>query len=670
MASSTTLDPGTASAIREALAAAGRGRISDARRIGENALASGGDAAALNAMLGTFCLTSGDFGGAVPHLQNAHAQRPADIVIALNLGTALVQLERYGEALEAVSEQLAQQDQTLRLERLRGFCAHELDDYPSAIAAYERVLVGVPADWETWNNLGNSRRCHGDLEGAVEALRRAASLAPDAPPVRLNFANALVAAGKAEEGEVEFRAIARDFPDDWRALRELHVLLRSQAREEEALEAIEEASKRSRNELDLLLAVASQRLLLLDNAGAEEAYRETLNLDPKNASANLGLAVVYELSNRSGDLAAVVGEAEARGADNDVLNFIRAFDHRRAKRFDEGLAALAGVGPELEPTRQAQLLGQLHDGAGNYDQAWSAFSNMNEIQRFDPSLPEERAATYRQAIRKNFQATTPTWAEGWEEVQIDDGRASPVFLVGFPRSGTTLLDTFLMGHPDVEVLEEESTLHQAGELLADYLHLPGAPAEVVAAARNLYFEEAAKRTSMAPGKLIIDKNPLFMCALPLVRRLFPDARIILAIRHPCDVVLSCFTTNFKLNDAMSSFLNLDTTAELYDLSFSYCERSLELLPMKTHKVLYENLVADQERELKSLFDFLVLGWHRDLMDHQKTALGRGRIKTASYSQVAEPIYSRSAGRWLHYRAHLQPILAVLKPWIEKFGYEM
>ena len=121
---------------------------------------------------------------------------------------------------------------------------------------------------------------------------------------------------------------------------------------------------------------------------------------------------------------------------------------------------------------------------------------------------------------------------------------------------------------------------------------------------------------------------------------------------------------------MSSFLRLDTTAELYDLSFSYLERVRSLLPVNVHTVKYEAIVANREHELQSLFDFLGLDWHDDVLDHQATALGRGRIKTASYAQVAEPIYSRSSGRWHHYRSHLDPILPVLKPWIEKFGYEV
>ncbi|HZU51245.1 MAG TPA: sulfotransferase [Sphingomicrobium sp.] len=667
MLGSTALDPRTASAIREALASASNGRIADARRIGEAALAAGGDEAPLNAMLGTFCLRSADFEGAARHLRIAHAMRPDDVTIAINLGTALAQLELYQEALAVASEELAAADQSLRLQRLRAFAAQSLGQHASAIAAYERIVAVSPTDWESWNNLGNSRRCAGDADGAVEALRRAAALAPDAPPVRLNFANALVEVGKEAEAEAEFRSMAKDFPAEWRALRELHVLLRSQAREEEALAAIEEASRRNPEDLELLLGVASQRLLLLDNPGAEAAYRKVVERDSRNPLGNLGLAVVYDLSNRTDDLARLVEDVQSRNVDEGVRNFIRAFDHRRAKRFEEGLVAMTGVSNDLEPARQADLLGQLNDRAGKYDEAWRAFSALNQIQREDASRPVERGARYREAMRKNFEATTPEWAERWVDHEIGDKSANPIFLVGFPRSGTTLLDTFLMGHPATAVLEEEPILNSAAALIGDYDGIPETPPQIIRAARDIYWVEAAKR--LETNKLVVDKNPLFVGAMPLIRRIFPQAKIILAVRHPCDVVLSCFTTNFRLNDAMSNFLGLDTTAELYDLAFSYFDRMQSLLPMNTHVVKYEQFVADREGELKNLFDFLELPWSDRVLDHEKTAMNRGLIKTASYAQVVEPVYARSMGRWKNYEKHLAPILPVLKPWIEKFGYD-
>ena len=670
MASAPALDEQTIATIRRSLAAAGTGRMEEACRIAREALAAGGDAAALNALLGSLYLGRGDTGAALPHLREANALRPSDAMVALNLASVLAAQGDYAKASEVVPDTLGAGEAALRLERLRGFIAQGLNDYAAAAPAYQRVVAAAPTDWESWNNLGNARRCAGDFEGAVEALRHAAAIVPDAAPVRLNLGNALMENGKGEEAEAELKAMARDFPEDWRCLRDLHLLLRAQAREEEALEAIEEAQRRSPGDLDLLLALASQRLLLLDNSGAEAAYQDVVDRDPRNPQGNLGLAVVRELSNRTHDLAMLVDEARARGVDKDVLNFIRAFSHRRAKEFDKGLAAMAEVSTELESARHAQLLGQLHDGAGNYDEAWRAFSYMNEIQREDPSLPLQRAAGYRQAIKRNMDATTAEWAAAWTEYEIGDERPSPVFLLGFPRSGTTLLDTILMGHPNVEVLEEEPTFRRAGELLSDYANLPTAPRELVAAARNAYFEEAEKHASMREGSLLIDKNPLLGNGLPLIRRIFPDAKIILALRHPCDVALSCFTTNFKLNDGMSSFLELDTTAELYDLSFSYFHRVQQLMPMPTHQVVYERIVADQETELKALFGFLGLPWDRNVLDHQKTALERGRIKTASYSQVAEPIYARSSGRWQNYRTYLEPIFPVLKPWIDKFGYEI
>jgi hypothetical protein len=227
-----------------------------------------------------------------------------------------------------------------------------------------------------------------------------------------------------------------------------------------------------------------------------------------------------------------------------------------------------------------------------------------------------------------------------------------------------------MGHPGIEVLEEEPTLMSAMVALGGFDAIPGATADQVKAARDAYFKTARSRTPLEPGKLLVDKNPLATNNLPIIRRLFPDARIILALRHPCDVVLSCYITNFKPNNAMASFLQLDTAAELYDLTFSYFEKARELLQPTVHTIVYENIVADRDRELRPLLDFLGLEWNDRVLDHESTARGRAHIKTASYAQVVEPIYTRSAGRWLNYRKHLEPVLPVLRPWVEKFGYEL
>lgn len=670
MTVSTLLDDRTTSAIRQAISAASRGSLAEACEIGERALAGGGDVVALNAMLGMLRCRSGNVEAGSRHLRIAHDAQPADQKIATNLVMALAELGHQREALDILTEELARTDATMHLERLRAFLAQTLEDFPTAIRSYERVVAAVPSDWEAWNNLGNARRCAADFDGSIVALQRAAELEPGSPPVLLNLALAIGATGDLKESERLLRALDADNPGEVRPILELHALLTEQGRDEEALEAIEEAVRRDPASIEALLALGSQQSLLQHFDAAEATYRRVVSLEPANDLGNLGLALVFELTNRNEDLSNMVQEAEERGVEAAALNFIRAFDFRRKKQFEEGLQALDEVPDTFETPRRAHLLGQLLEGAARHDEAFAAFTRMNELNRDNPSQPEQRGANYRTIIRNQFDTLTPDWMGSWREDGSADQRPSPVFLVGFPRSGTTLLDTMLMGHPQIEVLEEEPALREANKLLPGFASLPCLNDEQICAARDAYFQTAKSLTPLEPGNLLIDKNPLTMNSLPFVSRLFPDAKIILALRHPCDVVFSCFVTNFRANDGMSSFLRLDTAAELYDLSFDYLHRAQELLKLPMHRVVYENVVADRERELKPLFEFLELDWSDQVLEHEATAKGRGRIKTASYAQVVEPLYTRSAGRWWNYRKQLEPIFPVLRPWIEKFGYSL
>jgi len=622
-------------------------------------------------MLGMLRCQSGEFEAGVEHLRVAHEARPSDLKIATNLAMALQQLQRHREAYEILTEELARTDPSLQLERLRAFLALTVEDFPAAVRSYERVVKAIPSDWEAWNNLGNARRSAEDFEGAIQALRKAAELAPDAGPVRLNLATAIIQSGDWNAAEAELRQMSADFPDDPKPLRELYLMLKEWGHEQLALEAIEDAVARAPDDIELLLGMASLLSQMTNSAAAEATYRKVLELDPANGMAHLGIAVSYDLTNRTRELAELVPLADASGVGPNALNFIRAFDHRRAKRFAEGLAALEQVPEDLEHSRRANLMGQLLEGLGRYDEAFEAYVRMNELMREQNGpRPQERASNYRELIRARHEATTEEWVGRWRTETNKDPRPAPVFLFGFPRSGTTLLDTMLMGHPSIEVLEEEPTLHKAMELFASYDDIPTASDELISQARDAYFETARSKTPLEPGNLLVDKNPLAINAVPFIRRLFPDAKVILALRHPCDVLLSCYVTNFRMNDGMASFVSLETGAELYDLSFGYFERVQSLMPTPTHTVMYEKVVADQDRELRALFDFLELDWHDAVLDHQTTALGRGRIKTASYAQVVEPIYQRSAGRWQHFRKHLEPIFPVVRPWVEKFGYSL
>jgi len=664
------LDDQTAVAIRSAIAAAQSGRIPEAVGIGEKALANGGDRASLNAMLGSIHCQTGNLDAGIRHLSVAQAARPDDPVIAGNLATALGQAGKSAQALSILTADLAAKDPSKRLQRLRAFLSQELGEVGVATEAYEDVLASAPDDWQSWNNLGNVRRLAGDSDGAIAALQRAHELNPPSRPIRFNLATSLAAGGRVDDAITHLRAMAVDDRSDATPPRELYAIFKELRREDEALEAIETAAQRSPNDVDLLLTLASQRLTLLRTDAAEQAYEKVIAIDPANELGNLGLAVAYELSNRAEELASLGDAAQKRGASQNAVNFIRAMDHRRAKRFVEGIAALATVPEHLESGRRYHLLGQLQEGAGNFHEAFAAFERMNGLQRDDPSRPEARAQASRDGLRLQRQIVTPEWVAGWRDRENGQTLRYPVFLVGFPRSGTTLLDTMLMGHPDVEVLEEEPTLLEAAKVLQPFEDLPSVSEDQIAKARDTYFSVAKRHVSLDPAKLLIDKNPLSMNMLPIIHRLFPGARIILALRHPCDVVFSSFASNFKLNDAMVNFLDLRTTAEFYDLSFGYFEHVQSLLNLPMHRTVYENVIQNREEELRALIAFLGLDWRDEVLDHEGTARSRGRIKTASYAQVGQPIYTQAAGRWTNFRKQMEPVLPLLEPWLTRFGYKI
>ncbi|MEO7240594.1 MAG: tetratricopeptide repeat protein, partial [Sphingomicrobium sp.] len=341
MTAASVVDDQTAAAIRQALSHAAEGRISDAIVVAERAIEDGADGAALNAMLGMLKSRVGDLDAATPHLTAAHHARPADVVIAGNLASVLAQQGRHREALDIATEKLARTDKSLQLLRVRGFLAQTVGEYQTATDAYELVVAAAPGDWESWNNLGNARRAADDAEGAIKALGRAVDINPLSAPVRLNYATALEYAGKVVKAEDEYRRMANDFPDDSKPMRELFAMLKTQFRDEEAHEAIEEAVRRAPHDVALALGLASHRLTRLRHAAAEEAYRRVLTIDPGNALAYLGIATVLDQTNRTDELADLVIEAQSANVAPDGLSFVKAFDHRRAKRYTEGLEALS-----------------------------------------------------------------------------------------------------------------------------------------------------------------------------------------------------------------------------------------------------------------------------------------------------------------------------------------
>ena len=246
-----------------------------------------------------------------------------------------------------------------------------------------------------------------------------------------------------------------------------------------------------------------------------------------------------------------------------------------------------------------------------------------------------------------------------------------VFLVGFPRSGTTLLDTILMTKKNVVILKEKPYLRKIRDKFFsknnnDLYSILNISEDDILNSREFYLEQL-KSDNINYKDLIIDKLPLTITELGFVKLIFPEAKIILALRHPCDTVFSCYATFFKPNQAMINFLNLNTTIKFYDSVFNLFEFYEKELNLDYIIIKYENVVNNFEKEITKLLNYLDLSYEKNLKNFYLKAKERGVISTPSYSQVSKPIYKSSIDRWKNYEEFIK-IEKSLTKWIKKFNY--
>jgi tetratricopeptide (TPR) repeat protein len=434
-----------------------------------------------------------------------------------------------------------------------------------------------------------------------------------------------------------------------------------QGRREEAAAAFIEAARRIPDDAPGLLDLARALSALGRYDEADTVYRRA----PLHAAAWFERGQLLERGNRLDRLPGLIAEAAQAGF---RLAYLDALSLDRAGETAAALAEARTMPADDDPVRRALLIGRLADKAGEAAEAFAAYAEMNRLVAAAHPGVGQAAAEYRRHVAALGEMLTPAYASGWAPAP-KSSRPGPVFLVGFPRSGTTLLDTLLMGHPHVHVLEEEPLLQRAAEALGDFVRVPALDAAEIAHLRGLYFAALDARAP-PPGRVVVDKLPLNILGAPLIHRLFPDAKFIFAARHPCDVVLSCFMQNFDLNPAMANFLDLEDSARLYDLVLAFWHGATALLPLDVHRLRYEDLVADTEAQMRGLIGFLGLDWDERVLDNQATAARRGTIATPSYHQVAQPIYDRASGRWTRYRGQMAGVLPILAPWAAKLGYEL
>jgi Tfp pilus assembly protein PilF len=520
--------------------------------------------------------------------------------------------------------------------------------------------------------LGAALYSQGRMDEAVASFRQAANLEPAQPRAHFLLGNIYYNRGRINEAARSFREAIRIQPDFFEALNNLGGLLTSLGRYEEAGKVLNEAVKLRPDAAEALtnLACAAERQGRFDEAISR--YRRALGARPQAVEVLGRLAGLLERMGQIEEARACVDQGLKLQTGHPVLALAAAKLARRDKRFKEGIAMLEAVDRrQVDAAMLSEilvLLGQLHDASDEPARAFPLFVEGKRYQASANPYAKRAADAYLETVAAANGLLTERLVQSVEAGHDPDADA-PVFLVGFPRSGTTLLDQILDSHPALQTMEEKPAAERMQEAFHEMrVDIANLDVARIAQLREVYFAEVARHIERKPGVTLIDKMPLNIEHIPLIWRVFPLARFILALRHPCDVCLSCFMQSFAVNPAMANFFTLEDTARAYATVMGLWRNAECTLPLRYHRVRYEDLVDDAERETRAMLEFLGADWRDEVLDHAGHARRRAVINTPSYHQVTQPIYRHAKYRWKRYEREMAPIMPLLRPFIEYFGY--
>jgi tetratricopeptide (TPR) repeat protein len=418
---------------------------------------------------------------------------------------------------------------------------------------------------------------------------------------------------------------------------------------------------------------------------AVECYRRSLELN-RDASATvptlLELAQMYERFHQLEEARAVVDEAlrlDPGNADGQLQQAILNRRNAATAQAETGLRSLVasdGSKPHIRTLAWYELAQLLDDGE-RYDEAFQALVAAKQLM-----LPH--AAAFREQNRSTLERNEQLLASldethyaKWRELGETDTPYRFAALTSHPRSGTTLVEQVLDSHDELKSADEFDVFSQWIHAPLFRRFRPGTPVLTVLEhvptavrqkARATYWRQTeAIFDEPIASRMLLDKNPGMTIMLPIVNWAFPEMKMLIALRDPRDVVLSCFMQKVPLTPISSNWLNLVDAAEYYARSMQTWMAVRRLSPGTWLEFRYEDVVADLEREARKILEFLGLPWDEKVLKFYEHAREK-MVRSPTYKDVTQPVYHKSVGRWRHYARHFDPVLQKLEPFVKEFGY--
>jgi|GEM_PF-244048 len=459
-------------------------------------------------------------------------------------------------------------------------------------------------------------------------------------------------------------------------------VLASRGRFPEALAALENALAIDPNAYSTLIAAGTASFRCANSEAAARHYRRAAEVAPGEAEPLSALAVIASLRDEPKEARAMAERAlvlrpdlvsphVAIGRADLLEDAADACEARMTRLLGRGDVNCEQREDALDLRANARdVLDHPAEAFADY-QVRNVLIEATSAPRIEAEIGERRVDQAVRLVAYFEAASAAPWRErAGRDLEGAAAAQGHVFLLGFPRSGTTLLERVLASHPGVATLEETDHLAEAGgHFLGDdeaLGRLSTLTAVEATACRQTYWRGVREWFGEpVTDKILVDKLPLYTPALPLIAKLFPDAKILFALRDPRDVVLSCFRRRFRMNAGMFEFLTLEGAARYYDRIMTLADIYRAKLALSLREVRHEAVVADFEGEVREILAFIGADWDpavRAFADRARQS------RTPSARQLAGGLNARGVGQWRRYQAQLSPVLPLLEPWAARFGY--
>jgi tetratricopeptide (TPR) repeat protein len=552
---------------------------------------------------------------------------------------------------------------------------HREGNVAEAEAVYLDIVRNDPGHADAQHMIGVARLERGRPADAEQYLRDAIALDDTQANFHSNLGNALVAQNRIEEAYESFQRALSLNPEHMVALSNSTTALLSMGRSGEAKALCTRMLAIEPEDIDARRSMAAALMEEGDTHGAIATLREGLEIRNRDFGLLVQLASALELVNQLDEAATVIARAEAVSPGVARVSLLAGLIARRQGNFElarQHLQAAIDQGlPEREEIEAFNQLGLALDAMGDAA-AFAAFKRSNQaMARFTgaQNLDGDRFLREVAALREFFTQEKFT---DLRRVFPPDDDLRPVFFVGFPRSGTTLMEQVLKAHPGIVTTDEVSPLHAVTTVIERSGGYPRGldrlASRDISRLRQYFRDFCRDNIGDLEGKRLVDKLPLNILHLGLAKLLFPEAKIVVALRDPRDACMSCFMQKFKLNDAMANFLEIGTTGLAYEAVMGLWLHYRSILAGSWMEYRYEDLVDNFDDTVSKVLDFIGVGWHEEISNYRQAAKQRA-ITTPSYRDVTAPVDDHAVARWRRYERQLAPIFPVLAPFVETFGYE-